>query len=405
MAYKTAVNTNLYIASENADGTLPANPALQAHRWVSSGLEGSYETIQSDTKLPGRNPSKSHRGTNSNAGDLVVNFAGNEYDALLAAVLCSEKGFVKNTALSDATHHVFDMVPSNAQRAFALLKEYTQDPKMYQLFRGLQVNTLNVSFTIGALVKLTFGLMGRNNPELEDSPPVSMAGKLPAHETEEFITLVGSWKFKGPNDADLLEYPDGVDITLDFNNNMTDLQGLFQQEAIDKSIGMLDITGTINEYVKDGKLYNLAKKGEGGELQITVRSDKDDSEYTFILNISFDNSTLSGDDQIQQALPFTTYGESRFTLRKKVAIVPVSGVSLDVNTLNLTTADPHHTLIATVSPTGATDRAVSWSSSDDAVATVNADGLVEAVGDGTATITVTADDGGFTDTCAVTVSL
>ncbi len=164
--------------------------------------------------------------------------------------------------------------------------------------------------------------MGRNNPELEDTPPVSMTGKLPVPKTEEFITLSGSWKFKGPNDAALVEYIDGVDITLDFNNNMTDLPGLFQTEAIDKSINILDITGTINEYVKDGKLYNLAKRGGGGELHITVRSEKDDCEYTFILQISFDNSTLSGDDQIRQSLPFATYGENRFTLRKKVSVAP-----------------------------------------------------------------------------------
>ena len=92
----------------------------------------AYETIQSDTKLPGRNPSKNHRGTDSNAGDLVVNFAPDEHDKLLEAALCSEDGFVKNTALSDVNKDVFEMVLGNKQRSFALLKEYTQEPKLYQ---------------------------------------------------------------------------------------------------------------------------------------------------------------------------------------------------------------------------------------------------------------------------------
>jgi hypothetical protein len=317
MSYKTAVNTNLYLSPENADGSLPAAPDLQPLRWASSTLEGSYETIQSDTKLPGRNPSKNYRGTDSNTGDLTVNFAPDEHDKLLEAVLCSEEGFVKNEDLSDDDYDVFEMVPGNKQRSFALLKEYTQDPKLYQLFRGLQFNTLNISFTIGALVKLSFNLLGSNNPELEDSPPFSMANKLPAFTTEEFITLAGNWKFKGPADAAPVEYIDGVDITLVITNNMSDLKGLFQKEAIDKSLGMLGITGTINEYVKDGKLYNIAKQGKGGELHITVYSETDDAEYEFILNINFDNSTLSGDDQLKYALPFTTYGEDRFIIRKK----------------------------------------------------------------------------------------
>jgi hypothetical protein len=318
MSYKTASNTNLYLVPENEDGTLAIPPKLQSMRWVSSSLEGSYETIQSDTKLPGRNPSKNHRGTDSNAGDFVANFAPDEHDNLLEAVLCSDDGFVKNDDLSDDEHDVFDMIPGNKQRSFALLKEYTQDPKLYQLFKGLQFNTLNMSFTIGAPVKLTFGLMGSNNPELEDTPPFNLADKLPTFTTEEFITLVGNWKFKGPEDAVPIEYIDGVDITLSITNNMSDLKGLFQREAIDKSLGMLDITGTINEYVKDGKLYNLAKQGKGGELHITVFSEPDDTEYELILNISFDNSTLSGDSELQYALPFSTYGENRFTIRKKV---------------------------------------------------------------------------------------
>jgi hypothetical protein len=321
MSWKTAVNTNLYLTKENEDGTLPDAPELQAMGWSSCSLEGSYETIQSDTKLPGRNPTKNHRGTDSNTGDFVANFRPLEHDRLLEAVLCSEEGFVKNEDLSDDDRDVFDLVPGNKQRTFALLKEFSQEPKLYQLFKGLQFSTLNISFTIGATVKLTFGLMGSNNPELEDAPPVDLDNKLPAFDTEEFITLVGSWKFKGPNDSVPVEYIDGVDITLSITNNMSDLKGLFQKEAIDKSLGMLDITGTINEYVKDGKLYNLAKQGEGGELHITVFSEKDDAEYEFILKISFDNSTLSGDSQLQYALPFTTYGEDRFLLRKKIASV------------------------------------------------------------------------------------
>jgi len=330
MSWKTAPNVNIYLTETNPDGSLPSNPVLQALRWVSSSLEGSYETVANDSKLPGRNPAKDFKGVDQNSGDLVVNFTGNEQDKLLEAVLCSEEGFVKNAGLSGKRLDVYDMVLGNKQRSFALLKEYSQDPKLYQLFRGLQVNTLTMSFTIGALVKLTFGLMGANNPELEDAPPVSMANKLPAFDTEEFITLQGAWKFKGPNDAEPVEYIDGVDITLNITNNMTDLKGLFQKEAIDKSLGMLDITGTINEYVKDGKLYNLAKQGKGGELHITVYSEKSGIEYEIILNIGFDNSTLSGDPQLQYALPFKTYGENRFLIRKKVAL-PIKDISDVIN--------------------------------------------------------------------------
>lgn len=60
-------------------------------------------------------------------------------------------------------------------------------------------------------------------------------------------------------------------------------------------------------------------------------------------------------------------------------------------------------LTATVLPVSAGDKSVSWSSSDESVATVDAGGVVTALAEGTATITVTTHDGGWTDTCLLLV--
>jgi len=84
--------------------------------------------------------------------------------------------------------------------------------------------------------------------------------------------------------------------------------------------------------------------------------------------------------------------------------VPVTGVNLSASELSLTAGGATAKLAATISPAGATNRSISWSSSDPTVATVNAVGLVTPVGAGTATITVKTVDGGFTDLCAVAVS-
>jgi uncharacterized protein YjdB/beta-glucanase (GH16 family) len=61
-------------------------------------------------------------------------------------------------------------------------------------------------------------------------------------------------------------------------------------------------------------------------------------------------------------------------------------------------------LMATVAPTNATNKNVTWSSSNAAVATVNSSGLVTAVAAGTATITVTTQDQGKTATSTITVT-
>ena len=83
--------------------------------------------------------------------------------------------------------------------------------------------------------------------------------------------------------------------------------------------------------------------------------------------------------------------------------VDVTGVSLNKTTTTLTVGDTE-TLTATVSPNDATDKSVTWSSDDTSVATVDPNGLVTAVGAGTANITVTTTDGSKTASCAVTVN-
>jgi uncharacterized protein YjdB len=81
----------------------------------------------------------------------------------------------------------------------------------------------------------------------------------------------------------------------------------------------------------------------------------------------------------------------------------VTGVALDVERLDLVVGGFTAQLNATVAPANADNPSVTWTSSDAAVATVSSAGLVTAVGSGTATITVTTVEGGFTDSSAVTV--
>ena len=82
-------------------------------------------------------------------------------------------------------------------------------------------------------------------------------------------------------------------------------------------------------------------------------------------------------------------------------VVAVSSVSLDKTSVSLNVGESV-TLAATVKPDNASDKTVSWSSSNASVASVDASGKVSAVAEGTATITAKAGD--KTATCSVTVT-
>lgn len=84
-------------------------------------------------------------------------------------------------------------------------------------------------------------------------------------------------------------------------------------------------------------------------------------------------------------------------------VVPVTDVSLDQTSLTLTEGGTSQ-LTATITPSNATNKVLTWSSSNTSAATVDGNGTVTAHKAGTATITVTTADGGHSATCAVTVS-
>ena len=105
-------------------------------------------------------------------------------------------------------------------------------------------------------------------------------------------------------------------------------------------------------------------------------------------------------------------GTTRITVRTEdgghtatatvIVSTPTTGVTLNKRTLELAVRETE-TLIATVEPSDATNPNVTWRSSDNAIATVNANGIVTAVAAGTTTITVTTADGAHTDYATVTV--
>ena len=86
----------------------------------------------------------------------------------------------------------------------------------------------------------------------------------------------------------------------------------------------------------------------------------------------------------------------------KNSVIPVTGVTLNKTALNLVTG-ASESLVATISPSNATNKNVEWTSSNTNVATVDTTGKVTGVSSGSATITVKTKDGAKVATCNVTV--
>lgn len=143
--------------------------------------------------------------------------------------------------------------------------------------------------------------------------------------------------------------------------------------------------------------------GEATELTVSAGTDWTHYElplnsskeyYGYCIYSSSASQYLPIDDiEIYTANPYAEY----------VAPVAVTGVSVAPTEVNLVVGGSSK-LTATVAPDDATNKNVTWASNNASV-TVDADGTVHGVSVGSATVTATTEDGGFTATCAVTVSV
>ncbi len=143
--------------------------------------------------------------------------------------------------------------------------------------------------------------------------------------------------------------------------------------------------------------YNQALSWSSSNTSVaTIRADAGDSSGAVIAATGIGTTTITA----------TAQDGSGCSASRTVTVSPiyVTSVGVSPSTLLLTEGDTT-TLSTFVSPSNASNRSVSWSSSNTSVATVNSSGCVTAVGAGSATIRATANDGsGCSGTCAVTVN-
>ena len=171
----------------------------------------------------------------------------------------------------------------------------------------------------------------------------------------------------------------------------------------------LSTVKTTDSSIKVYAFYNnpvtKSNVGTRTDANITIPANSDWARYTIPLDNTkeyysigfYDNKgsqiyLVVDDIEIYSVNPYAEY----------VPPVAVTGVTLNKSSDTIVVGETS-TLTATVAPSNATNKTVSWSSSNTNVATVS-NGVVTAIAAGSATITVTTADGGFTATCNITAS-
>lgn len=153
-------------------------------------------------------------------------------------------------------------------------------------------------------------------------------------------------------------------------------------------------TATLTE----GEIFQLTAKAEPANASTTFKWSSSDTKIATVNESGLVSAVAAGTAIITVATANGKTATCSVTVKAKV--IEAAGITLDVTKITIKVGG-QVTLKATVSPDNATDKTVTWSSSNVAVATVNASGLVSGLTKGEATITATC--GKVSATCIVTV--
>lgn len=176
-----------------------------------------------------------------------------------------------------------------------------------------------------------------------------------------------------------------------------------EDEEVNKTV---HVTGVYASVAKDS-----LKVGEKTKLAYEIRPHNADNKNVTFASNNTKVAKIDKNGNITALSPGqadisvrTKDGNKTFfvTIYVSASNVPVNSVTLNKRETTLVVGSKE-TLIATISPASATNKSLSWSSSNPSVATVSKNGVLEAKQAGTTTITVTTKDGGKQASATVTV--
>ena len=219
---------------------------------------------------------------------------------------------------------------------------------------------------------------------------------LPEDATDKTVTWTSSDETVATVDAEgnvTAVAPGQVEITAT-SNGISAVCALTVKPIVAESV---TISETEAELTEGETLQLTAEVAPEDTTDKTVTWSSSDEEVATVDAAGLVTAVAPGEATITAAC-----GEASATCDVTVLarVIEVTGITLDETEIFGAPGNTQQ-LTATVMPEDATDKTVTWTSSDEAVATVDADGLVTFVADGEAVITAAC--GEFTATCTVKV--
>jgi len=242
---------------ESTFGTTPGTPTtvLLDH----TNFTGNFVPQQLDDAsiTPLRQVTFSRRGNLGTEGSIDVNLAGDQYDALLEAVL-----------MGTWTTNVLKV--GNTKRSFAIEEGFT-DLGQYQVWNGVTFNTLSLSVTTEELVTASFGFLGTTCTTLSgtsiDASPTAVTTRDRFFHADGSITEGGS----------VVAYITA--LTMELTNNAVGNYALGNAAYRAITPGKVGVSGTLTALFEDVSLYNKFKNATDSSILLNLAAGTPSETY------------------------------------------------------------------------------------------------------------------------------
>jgi hypothetical protein len=276
----------LYAVPEQSIGTTPATPAFFEVPFNSDNLVSAFESIESE-RLGGRNARCHRLGNKSADGDVSTYFYPVHVDSFLEAAFC---GSWSNDVLTTG----------DTRRGFTFERQHLDvTPTPYLRFIGCEINELTIQATAGQNVNLSLSIVGNE----QDESFTQISGSTYSQVPDD--CPYSSWE--GNLELDGVEVATATELSITIANGLERLYGIGSRTAHRKSIGKINVTGSITLEFESVAIYQKWQSEQTSVLVLTLEATNGYKHEIEVPKLKFTavQSPVAGEGQVTLQAEFS----------------------------------------------------------------------------------------------------
>lgn len=289
---------SMYAVKESVYGTTPNNPALDTVRITGTTLGLAKDSIQSEEIRGDRQIADFRLGNNQVGGDINFELSYGTFDDFLEAVLLAS-GWAADTPAVGSQQ----LKAGITRSSFTFIRHFADiqaADKPYFIYRGVEINSLQLSVAPGAMITGTLTVIGQSQATATDLTALGTPTYNPVSTTEPLDSFTGTLNEGGTPIAVITE------ISLTLQNGIEPRFVVGSKNTIYPSVGRSNLTGQITAYFENATLVDKFLNETDSSIDFTL-PDGAGNEIKFILprvKYTGGQPDVSGEGPVTLAMPF-----------------------------------------------------------------------------------------------------